>query len=1149
MKKYLYTIGLILAVLLTPVIVTAAQTHPVQWDRFIPGAIRPLFPNDHVVIGPNATTTSAKLEVQGNIAVTGASTSTFSNGINLTTGCFSVGGSCITGSGGGGGTGPATSTNPLMYTYSVSTSTTATSTYAGPVSIKGYPVASSTCVSYIGEDCLYQVSPTSTSSDLQINAAMLAVSNQGGGDVHIKHGTFILHDLLQIPSNVNLYCDSQNTVIKADNGYNPATSVYGTGSRRVMVIGYNSAAISNSSIRNCTFDGNVQNIPGLTSNSAHRIIWIESGTNVTLDHNKFFNGINYTIFFRNSSQIWVQNNVVLGGYSSTYNQNDGIHIRDSNNYYIQNNYVDTKAGGLTSGDDAIVAVIDTNATQDMKGGVITGNTVNGAGSRGIIGDIDTSFNITDLVISNNTITNTFDAGIKLYTANSRTGQYYGVNIEGNVLSSIATTGTDGGYGIFLDKDFGGDRNLFNDVTISGNTIRTVYYASGWGINVIGGAKDLVISHNNINDIVGLGGIKIGSSGNPIRDFTMDGNHINISSSTTNGVGIYLSRTLHGEVSGNQLLGNTNGTSYGVYIDGDATNVSSSNDVSHNQFNAFDNGISEVNAGADPNNNQFFGNVFNSVTTNITKLGVSSTIFGEFASNFGFNTAVPAAFMQLATPNQNGGPNSVLGEVFRVDNATFTDISTAGSGTATGYVTNSLGQETIAATNASVTTTNASNLYIVGAPVKGTNNTVTNTHGIYVAAGSVGAQTNSYGLTVNAQTGATNNFVAEFLGGNVGIGTTTPGSLLSIGNTGGINFIPTATSTFSGSANGINITNGCYAIAGTCISGGAGTTPSIGGTLTSATAGSVLFAGSGTFAQDNANIFYDDTNNRLGIGTTTPWGQLSIHPNGIGSGVPEFVIGSSTKTHFIVNGGGLVGIGTTSPTFSLQIEGTNTSLLKVVNTTGTGSSGGGGLQAQDGVTPTAVDDRLGFLLFGANGASAAGISAAADQAWTLGSAQGAYLKFETTLNSGTTRAEKMRLTNAGLLGIGTTSPYATLSVQSGASTGDAFAVATSSGAAVFGIDNDGHTFTSGPAPVISACGTGTGTVVGDDQSGTITTATAATACTMTFAKAYRNTPTCRVTDNSLVGFADVASISTSAVTFGISSALTGGLLFYDCKYHK
>ena len=52
---------------------------------------------------------------------------------------------------------------------------------------------------------------------------------------------------------------------------------------------------------------------------------------------------------------------------------------------------------------------------------------------------------------------------------------------------------------------------------------------------------------------------------------------------------------------------------------------------------------------------------------------------------------------------------------------------------------------------------------------------------------------------------------------------------------------------------------------------------IGGSITSATAGSILFAGAaGVLAQDNANFFWDDTNNRLGIGTTNPAAMLSLY---------------------------------------------------------------------------------------------------------------------------------------------------------------------------------------------------------------------------------------------------------------------------------
>lgn len=41
------------------------------------------------------------------------------------------------------------------------------------------------------------------------------------------------------------------------------------------------------------------------------------------------------------------------------------------------------------------------------------------------------------------------------------------------------------------------------------------------------------------------------------------------------------------------------------------------------------------------------------------------------------------------------------------------------------------------------------------------------------------------------------------------------------------------------------------------------------TLPSLTSGSILFSNGSTIAQDNANLFWDDANNRLGLGTSTP----------------------------------------------------------------------------------------------------------------------------------------------------------------------------------------------------------------------------------------------------------------------------------------
>jgi len=70
-------------------------------------------------------------------------------------------------------------------------------------------------------------------------------------------------------------------------------------------------------------------------------------------------------------------------------------------------------------------------------------------------------------------------------------------------------------------------------------------------------------------------------------------------------------------------------------------------------------------------------------------------------------------------------------------------------------------------------------------------------------------------------------------------------------------------------------------------------PSITGPLVGGTVGSILFVGTGgIFQQDNANLFWDDANNRLGIGTTTP--NHAVHINSALS-APLMVQGSTAST--------------------------------------------------------------------------------------------------------------------------------------------------------------------------------------------------------------------------------------------------------------
>ncbi len=62
-------------------------------------------------------------------------------------------------------------------------------------------------------------------------------------------------------------------------------------------------------------------------------------------------------------------------------------------------------------------------------------------------------------------------------------------------------------------------------------------------------------------------------------------------------------------------------------------------------------------------------------------------------------------------------------------------------------------------------------------------------------------------------------------------------------------------------------------------GGGGASMAIGGSITSATSGSVMFAGAaGVLQQDNANLFWDETNDSLGVGTATPNASAKLDIN-------------------------------------------------------------------------------------------------------------------------------------------------------------------------------------------------------------------------------------------------------------------------------
>jgi hypothetical protein len=95
-------------------------------------------------------------------------------------------------------------------------------------------------------------------------------------------------------------------------------------------------------------------------------------------------------------------------------------------------------------------------------------------------------------------------------------------------------------------------------------------------------------------------------------------------------------------------------------------------------------------------------------------------------------------------------------------------------------------------------------------------------------------------------------------------------------------------------------------------------------------------------------------------------------------------------------------------------------------------------------------------------------------------------------------------------------------------------------------------TQATLPTVATCGTGSPTVTtgSTDTRGSVTTGTAATACTITFkgnaGAGFATAPFCVVSDNSLTINASVTSTSTTTLVLGLSGVgLTSGVVTWHC----
>ncbi|MEK7585826.1 MAG: hypothetical protein AAB477_01145 [Patescibacteria group bacterium] len=182
-----------------------------------------------------------------------------------------------------------------------------------------------------------------------------------------------------------------------------------------------------------------------------------------------------------------------------------------------------------------------------------------------------------------------------------------------------------------------------------------------------------------------------------------------------------------------------------------------------------------------------------------------------------------------------------------------------------------------------------------------------------------------------------------------------------------------------------------------------------------TLGSVPFQGATGLAEDNANLFWDDTTNRLGIGDLTPDGTLDIDSS-VTTGVNFGITNTGVYT-----GTGLLSVianSATTGTIGLMTGNglTSGNILSLTSSSAAATTGQKGLNvALTGALTGAQTTYGGYFSNTRTGASAVNV--------------GAYFTA-----SGATGANYAAIFDAGNVGIGTTTPQDRLDVGTGRITG-------------------------------------------------------------------------------------------------------------------
>lgn len=361
------------------------------------------------------------------------------------------------------------------------------------------------------------------------------------------------------------------------------TTFFISGELKIMdnqvIIGENTTIVQqkkNTPIFNCSYKQNIQ-IKGITfigfgddylptsSSSAVGVLCLGS-TKLHLTNNTFHN-FSYSPIsgLSGTKQVYIEGNVMTAA---------PIHT----NYYIKDRT------GVTLGGQEIV-IVNNSISGTSQGIIIAENSNNIKITNNVINDIPLEHGIyidsqcSNLVISDNHITNVGGSGIKIQNRSTTLERCKNIKIERNTISKTKI-----GDGILIDN-ISQQKIYANNILISNNTIEDIGQD---GIN-LRYTKNAKVYHNSINNVARSGfylrmnyslNITQNSVSNTDQNAIFDegsGGHVTINDNQFLGIarkgidhngyssGIFIQSAQNRTLSKNQIIGANHAMRYGIYL--------------------------------------------------------------------------------------------------------------------------------------------------------------------------------------------------------------------------------------------------------------------------------------------------------------------------------------------------------------------------------------------------------------------------------------------------------------------------------------------------------------------------------------------------------------------------------------------------------